>query len=328
METLAGARTLSLPRAVSEQAQPLEALARRCYPDMAVCVEADATAWLVRIAPVGELTRAYDSGIAAALAATGIGFDDMMGWHHVVDLGSVVWLESMYHSWALLAWSHRWRTHSDDRPWLVHVAPNDDLGVPALLSDEAASSLLAIMEDRSVDLGDQTSVRSAIEDGLIGVGSYIVPWLHARPGEVIHLAPDAATVGGSAFRFGIEAETPGVVSRLVMRERADGPCSYRRTGNSASLAEGWTPGRPVLLDIDLGYFDLVPKKRRQALASRCSIAELTDGLRPLAPWITAVTIAYAPGSCPAERWAPLAAELREALMVLLESGTAVETATS
>jgi hypothetical protein len=326
MEAVTRARTLSLPRNVSERAEPLAALARRCYPDMAVCVEEDTTGWLIRIAPVGELTQTHDSGIAAALAAAGISFDGMMGWHILVNAGPLVWLESMYHSWALLAWSHWWRAHGDVRPWLVRVAPNDDLGVPALLSCDTASALLATMEDVTVELGDQTSVRRAIESGLIGVGSYIVPWLRARPGDMVHLAPGGPADAGSVSRFGIDAETPDAASRLMMRERADGPCTYRRTGNPATLADGWRAGQPVLLDIDLGYFDLVPKRRREPLARSCAIDELVDGLRPLAGWVSGVTIAYAPGSCPAERWAPLSSGLRAALMALFDSVLTVEKA--
>jgi len=324
MEAFTGARALSVPRRASERAAPLEALARRCYPDMAVCVEESDTGWLVRLAPVAELTRVQDSGIAAALAATGIGFEDMMGWHRLLDLGQVVWLESMYHSWALLAWSQVWRVHRDARPWLVHVAPHDDFGVPALLGGESTGSLLAIMEDFAVDLADPRSVRGAIERGLIGVGSYITPWLRAHPSDVVHLAPSVPVAVGTTFRFGIEVETPGVASRLVLRERADGPCSYRRTKDPASLADGWTRRQPVLLDIDLGYFDMLSTRQRDPLASPCSMTDLIGGLRAVAPSITAVTVSYAPGVCPAERWAPLAADLREALLALLESSPAVE----
>jgi hypothetical protein len=114
----------------------------------------------------------------------------------------------------------------------------------------------------------------------------------------------------------------------MISECADGSCSYRQTGDPAALGDGWRSGQPVLLDIDLGYFDLVPKRRRGPLAMPCSITELVDGLRPLAPWIAAVTIAYAPGSCPAERWAPLTIELRAALMALVDSSLPAETTDS
>jgi hypothetical protein len=84
----------------------------------------------------------------------------------------------------------------------------------------------------------------------------------------------------------------------------------------------------VLLDVNLGYFDLLPKRQRDPLASPCSTTDLIDGLRPLAPSIAAVTLAYAPGSCPSERWAPLAAELRLALLAMLESSRSAEEASS
>ena len=325
METVARARTLRLPRTVSPRAEPLAALARCCYPDMAVYVEEedDAAGWRVRIAPVGELTRAHDSGIAAALAANGIGFDDMMGWHHLVDAGSLIWLEAMYHSWALPAWSHAGRRSAGLRPWLVHVAPHDDLGVPALLGGNGPGVLLATMEDITIDLCDPAVVRSAIDGGLIGVGSYIAPCLHAWPGDMVHLAP-AGRPGDTraAWRFAVEAETPGTASPLVLRECVDGPCSYRRTADPTTLADGWTPGQPVLLNISLAYFELLAKRRREPLARPCSIDELVAGLRPLAPWVVAVTVAYAPGSCPAERWASLSGELRQALMALFDAAPA------
>lgn len=313
-------RTVSLPHTASELAAPLAALARACYPDMAVSVQHDEARWLVRLFPVGELTRARDSAIAATLARLGVSFDEMMNWHRLDDRGPVVWLESMYHSWALLAWSCAWRRRGNVRPWLVHVAPTADLGTPALLGSDNGSSLLAIMEDMTLDLDNQDSVRGALEKGLVGVGSYIVPWLHARAGDVVHLAPGAPATVTTVSRFALETEIPGTVSRLVMRHHADGRCSYRRTGDPASLAQGWTQGQPVLLDIDLGYFDLVPNRRHEPFGKPCSIAELVDGLLPLARSIVAVTIAYAPGSCPAGRWGQLAAELRTALMALLDSG--------
>ncbi|WP_175152619.1 hypothetical protein [Paraburkholderia ultramafica] len=296
---------------------------------MAIAVEDDAANWLVHVTPAGELTRARDRGIAAALAMTGIGFDDMMTWHRTAAVGPVVWLESMYHSWALLAWSHSLRDHADARPWLVHVAPNDDLGVPAVLGCNAPGSLLAIMEDLTIELGNPRSVGRAIEHGLIGVGSYIVPWLHAQPADVVHLVPDALAPAQNVCRFCIESEAPNEPSRLVMSKRVDGACSYQRTDDPAALACGWTAGQPVLLDIDLAYFALMRNGQRKAPAQPCLISQLVDGLRPLVPWIATVTIAYAPGSCPAERWAPLAAQLREALTDVLGSDfDASETPTS
>jgi hypothetical protein len=184
------------------------------------------------------------------------------------------------------------------------------------------------MEDFAVDLADPRSVRETIERGLIGVGSYITPWLRARPSDVVHLAPGSPSGAGATFHFSIEVETPGAASQIVLRERADGPCSYRPTQDPASLVDGWTQGRPVLLDVNLGYFDLLPKRQRDPLASPCSTTDLIDGLRPLAPSIAAVTLAYAPGSCPSERWAPLAAELRLALLAMLESSRSAEEASS
>jgi hypothetical protein len=314
MEALARARTLTLSRESSERAEPLAALARLCYPDMAVSVEQTATSWLVHLAPPGELIRLYDDRIAAALSANGIGFDEMADWHRLADLGGVVWLESMYPCCALVAWSRL--LHDDDqaRPLLVRIARNEDLGVPALLGGQVGP-LVAIMEDVEVALENQANVLTALASGLIGVGSYLTPWLRARPSDVLHLAPAAPE--GEIFRFDIEPEVAGEVSRLLIRERGGGSCSYQQISDPALLSHAWSRGRPVLLDIDLSYFALLPKKGRASSSASCSVAAVLEGLRPFAPAIAAVTIAYAPGSCPAKCWAPLAAELREGLISLL-----------
>lgn len=326
MEAVAGARTLTLPGRLSDRAEPLAALARECYPDMAVLVEGGPEGWLVRLAPVSELTRVYDTGIAAVLAESDIDGGDLMWWHRLGTVGRAVWLEAMYHSWALVAWSQWLRSAGDARPLVLHVARNHDLVAPALLCADGPASFIGIMEDLAIELTDPATVRTAVERGLIGVGSYITPLLRALPGDVVHLAPaTSADVGPAARRrFAVDAGRQPSHPRLVVRDLADGPCSYRQTGDPASLAADWDPTQPVLLDIDLGYFDLVPKRRREPFGAPCSVAELIAGVRPMAAAIVAVTVAYSPGSCPSVRWATLADELRAALAPLLGSPTATE----
>jgi hypothetical protein len=319
MEAVAGARTLTLPGRLSHRAEPLAALARECYPDMAVLVEEGPEGWLIRLAPVGELTRASDPGIAAVLAASHVDGRDLMGWHRFGIVGRALWLEAMYHSWALVAWSQWLPSAGDVRPLILHVARNDDLVAPALLCADGPASFVAIMEDLTVELADPATVRTAVERGLIGVGSYIVPLLRALPGDVVHLTPaTAADVGPAARRrFAVEAGPLPSHPRLVVRDLADGPCSYRQTSDPAALADDWDHTQPVLLDIDLGYFDLVPKRRREPFGAPCSVSELIAGIRPMAAAIVAVTVAYSPGSCPSARWAALVHELRATLAPLL-----------
>lgn len=315
MEAVAGARTLTLPGRLADRGEPLAALARECYPDMAVSVERGPEEWLVHLAPVGELTRAYDPGIAAVLAASDLDLGDLMSWHRLGTVGRAVWLEAMYHSWALLAWSQWLRSAGHVRPLVLHVAPNHDLAAPALLCADGPASFVGIMEDLAVELTEPATVRTAVERGLVGVGSYIAPLLRALPGDVVHLAPAGSPDVGPAARrrFTVDAGPDRSHPRLAIRDVPDGPCSYRQTSDPASLADGWDPAQPVLLDIDLGYFDLVPKRRRQPLGAPRSVSELIAGVRPMAAAIAAVTVAYAPGSCPSARWATLTEELRATL---------------
>lgn len=316
METGSRVRTLTLPGGLSQRAAPLARLARACYPDMLVAVNEHAAGWRVSLAPPGELIRAYDPGIASVLAARHIDCRDLMPWHHRVTVGGVLWQEAMYRSWALLAWSRRLREGGRGRPWLIHVAPDDDLNVPALLCHPGAHALNGIMEDLDVDLTDCATVRTAIERGLIGVGSYIAPFLSAQPSDIVHLAPALAGPALAApRRFSVEGERDGH-SRLVLREAPQGSCTYRKTFHATSVGEGWDARQPVLLDIDLSYFDVLPKRRREPRGAACTVLELIEGIQPLRGAIAAVTIGYSPGSCPSAQWAGLVDQLRSALFPL------------
>jgi hypothetical protein len=324
MEAIASARTLALPSHLSDSAEPLAALARKCYPDMVVSVAGSPDGWLVRLAPVGELARAYDPGIVSVLAGMGIDCNDLMSWHLLGNVGGAVWLESMYHSWALVAWSQWLRSAADAvRPLVIHVARNHDLGTPALLCGDKPTVLMSIMEDLAFELADPSGVRTAVERGLIGVGSYITPLLSARPGDVLHLAPAVSAEDDMATRrrFNVETSPQRSDKRLVVCERLDGACSYRKTRDPSSLADDWNLAQPVLLDIDLGYFDLVPKRRREPVGVPCTISQLIDGIKPMAGAIAAVTVAYSVAFCPSARWATLATELRSALSSLVKVST-------
>jgi hypothetical protein len=326
MEAVAGTRTITLPGHLSGRAEPLAALARECYPDMAVLVDRSREDWLVRLAPVGELTRVWDPGISAVLAASNVVGSDLMSWHRLYSVGRTVWLEAMYHSWALVAWSKWLQFAGDVRPLILHVARTHDLGAPALLCGASPTLLLGIMEDLEIELIDPATVRNAVKQGFIGVGSYMTPLLRAMPGDLVHLAPaNRANMDPThRLRFDVDASPWHAYPRLEIRGVATGSCSYRQIGDPALLVDEWTPTQPVLLDIDLAYFDVVPKRRREPLGASCSVSELIEGVQPMAAAIAAVTVSYSPGACPSAKWATLAAELRAALSPLLGASIDIE----
>lgn len=313
MEALAGPRTITLPAGVSARPEPLAALARRCYPDMAVTVNACDKGWAVTVAPLGELVRAADPDLGESLAEMGLSSADIMSWHRLTRIGPALWLEAMCRSWALLAFAHA-LTQTPARPLIIHVARHEDLATPTLARRDDA--LTAILEPQSVDVRDPASIRAAILRGLIGVDAYLTPLLATRPADIVHLAPAGGDLPAAPRRFDVRLAPDGAPSELLLAPAATGASSYRATADSLALAEGFTGG-PVLLDIDLAFFDLLPRRRRGPPDTPASIDALIEGLRPLAGAITAVAIAYSPGACPSARWPHLGEALRPKLAALL-----------
>src|SRR5207237_59071 len=71
MEAVAGRHVVALARDVADEPAPLVALARACYPDMAVSVEPSATHWRLCLEPLAPVAAAYDRELSAVLATLG-----------------------------------------------------------------------------------------------------------------------------------------------------------------------------------------------------------------------------------------------------------------
>jgi hypothetical protein len=322
MEAVGRRRVLSFRRHVADEAAPLAALARRCYPEMAVRVEAAPTTWRVHLAPLAPLAVVHDPGLTAALARLGIDLSDMMGWHRDERIGRAAWLVSLNHAWALVAWAKWLAGGSANRPLLVHVGVRDDLGVPLLACQPEPSQFTGLMEDLTIDLAVPATVALAVEAGVVGSGSYVAPFLRARPADIVHLAPAGSETPPCAMaRFTAEAAAavsdPGV-ERLVLRPDDQGPCRLERTVSPNGVAAAHRDGQPVLLDIDLGYFELVATRQRARALAGAPVPEFLGALAPLLPAVVVVTVSLSPGTCPAARWRALLDELRLGLQPWLD----------
>lgn len=321
METVARNHTIEISRAVADQPEPLADLARQCYADMAVTVEDAASVWRIRLASLAPMAAAYDRDLGAVLAEMGIGLDEIANWRRLHRADSIIWLESLTSAWALVAWSHWLSAGRTGRPLIVQIGGRGSLKVPALVCGPEPGAFVGLMDDAPLRLDQPDTVASAVERGLVGASSFITPFLRACPTDIVHIVSDPLAAGPEPACFTVAAApwTPDpTVDCLELRPDESGTSSYRQVTDPTEVAAFYTPDQPVFVHVDLSFFDLLPERRRsRACHSLASAAELVGHLAPLAGAIACVTIAYAPGLCPASRWDELAAELRTALRPLV-----------
>jgi hypothetical protein len=313
--------TVEIARDVTDQPEPLAALARHCYSDMAVSVEEAGSVWRIRMTPVAPIAVAYDRDLRSVLGELGIGLDGIMGWHRVDRAGRALWLDSLASAWALVAWSHLLAdgelVEGGSRPLIVQVGGHGRLKVPPLVCGLDPQSFVGLMDDGPIDLGRPDTVAAAVERGLLGGSSFLAPFLRACPADIVHITDHGQE---QPVRFAVSA-TPWsadpTVSCLALTPGGNGgdeSCSYRRLSDSAPLA---SDHRPVLLHVDLSWFDQLAERRPGPAVPARSVADLVEQVAPLAETIACVTVSYAPGLCPSRRWRALAGELRGALEPLL-----------
>ncbi len=245
-------------------------------------------------------------------------------------------LTALYDTWTLHSWSE-WlaRGGAVDDVVVLHVDDHRDLAPPRLIADERG--LWDAITSNMVEIARPDQVRSAIESGAIGMGSFLTPFLHAFPRtEVRHLgqAPKITGATDYAMRMTLEEDSllhpgsPRPSIGLDVKELGTGPGVYRAT---SSLDE-WLCGigdRPCLLHIDMDYFnnrydgDSSWQTRLERLDPPLDdvllrIGELTGALnRALRRGqIEDVVIAYSPGFFPAEFWEASDSLLRQGLEAL------------
>ena len=142
----------------------------------------------------------------------------------------------------------------------------------------------------------------------------MAPFLRACPTDVVHIADPGQE---QPSRFTVSA-TPWsadpTVSCLALVPGGDGSCSYRPLPDASPLT---SDHRPVLLHVDLSWFDRLAERQSGHAVPIRSVADLVEQVAPLAGMIACVTVSYAPGLCPSRRWRALAGELRDTLEPLL-----------
>ncbi len=244
-------------------------------------------------------------------------------------------LTALYDTWTLQSWSEWLARGAADNVVVLHVDDHRDLAPPRLILDDHGF-WDAITSDR-FEITRPDQVRSAIESGAVGMGSFLTPFLHAFPKtEVRHLgqAPKITGTTDYAMRMTFEedcllhpgSQRPSI--ELTANGQGVGPGVYRAT----SSLDDWLrdlAGRPCLLHIDMDYFnnrydgDSAWQARIDRLDPSLDdillrIVELTEALKgALRPCqLEDVVIAYSPGFFPAEFWAASDSLLRQGLEAL------------
>ncbi|MEU6904373.1 hypothetical protein ABZ935_03290 [Streptomyces coeruleorubidus] len=264
---------------------------------------------------------------------------------------SPVFACSFNHSWALWAWS-KWlakRNNADQlgnrRPMIVHLDSHDDLAAPPLRFTARRSQFEAAFDGLIVDLKRPASISAAIDLGLVGIGSFIVPFLHGLTGfEFVHLCMDTSDQTQSQGSLSLGSRESGEVMKRPELLIADGSPGRKQGGRELgtykfgpdfSILGILEPAGPVLLDIDMDFFcnryDDSMEGRNRCVTDNChtreSICDLIDELgfhlrsnRGLCNQVEVVTIALSPGFFPSEFSKVTLAYLRDTLAAVLNKG--------
>ena len=244
-------------------------------------------------------------------------------------------LRALYDTWTLHSWSEWFAKAglaSDETLTILHIDDHRDLGSPRLFRrgpdwvDPIAGSVFKF--------DNPASVRSAIESGAVGMGSFLTPVLHRFPGADVRQLGQAPKVTGTTdycIEVTSEADNllePGAERPAVrLREGVEGigPGRYRITDDPERWVEDVRPG-PVLLHVDMDYFnnrydgdgdwrerpDVLDPSVNEVLSE---VGRVTATLRGagVVPRIGDAVIAFSPGFFPAELWEPADRRLQEGL---------------
>ncbi|HVR96015.1 MAG TPA: hypothetical protein VMW27_05335 [Thermoanaerobaculia bacterium] len=230
--------------------------------------------------------------------------------------------------WTLLSWS----SWLQERPApqglsVLHLDSHADLMSPRL--SRAGGGWTDLMTGEAVDLRDPLSVVAALRSNAIGIGSFIVPFVHDVPGlDLFHLCARGrmtAAPGVYAVEPVLDEDDrlfPGARRpRAALRRASDtelrrspaGRSRYHLSDDLGELLAAIPPG-PVLLHVDMDYFndrydgrpDWQETVRHDPAPDDvlASIDQVFHALAasPVGERIEDVTVALSPGFFPAELW--------------------------
>jgi len=306
---------------------------RDYFCDKDALAEETSSGWTLRLAWSDDVARHVDPNLDAGLEWWGTGVPRAGMALSMRRSGRI--LSALYDTWTLHSWSEWLRRRdaaSAESVIILHVDDHRDLGSPRLF--RRTDGLWDPLAKTQFRLNVPASVRSAIQSGAVGMGSFMTPFLHAYPNaEVRHLCQSPKAVRTVDHRIVLLDALDTLLDRGAVRPaiRLDelpgvvGPGCYRLTPHLTDWVEELGSG-PILLHVDMDYFnnrydgDSDWRERPQVQDPpldeiTASIDDLVDTLDEagLGPRIEDIVIAYSPGFFPAEFWSVSAARLTPAL---------------
>jgi hypothetical protein len=243
-------------------------------------------------------------------------------------------LLSLDDAWTLFGWS-RWlkEKHSAINPpsevVVVHIDDHRDMMCPRIA--QSGQGWVDLLTGEGFSVFDPPSVRSAILSGAVGIGSFFAPLVHELPCvNVRHLSQSAGlaedgrewhilknTEQDTILRPGLSR--PRIDTELAhpqgVRPTPDNRCGSYRFSRSHRYCFSDLPDCPVLLHIDMDYFnnrydrdsDWCDRSNRHDPTQERVLGEidsLFDALEQndVLERIENVTVALSPGFFPAEYW--------------------------
>lgn len=238
---------------------------------------------------------------------------------------------SLSDAWCGFAWSTFLSRHGADPSapiTVLHVDDHQDLMSPRI-ARVGNGSFVDLITGSPVVVEKPSTVRSAVESGAIGMGSFVVPFVSSRRAvHVRHLRmPSGRAHPPGSYRLVLVDEPDTLIDPAAARPAVAVLAPGERMPSSGTEAgsyrlqeslDGWVddlPDGPVLLHIDCDYFnnryDADSEWRshhRTHDPSSASVATavdaLCDALEPALPVVSDVTVALSPGFFPAELWQP------------------------
>jgi hypothetical protein len=300
------------------------------YKDKMLVQHASAVETFYEVAPDTCAATRNDPSLEANLQRVfGLSLDQVASYHWEEFLGRVKAFWSFNHSWALRPWAEHILSQTPGRTVVLRFDAHDDLASPMIGVTEAKGVFSAPIGTAALDLNHRSAIEEFVLRGFVGIGSFIVPLLHASSEiEIVHVAREHSAIPEELALVAEVQSERLFTGRLFHRPtvRLAGPSDetklrYTRT-SEVSQALKRAQDRNYVLDIDLDYIcNALDNKRRETRSSSSEhqwaeeTARVLDDVGHLVRAArivpSLVTIALSPGFFPSEGWTTTLPRLRE-----------------
>lgn len=261
--------------------------------------------------------------------------------HEVREMGG--FQLSLNDSWTLYSWS-KWLSQQKADQWpvevvILHVDYHSDLMTPRITPD--GNVFQDLLTHRSIDLQAPETVKNAILSGAIGVGSFMVPFLHKiKRIHLRHLCEGPLTKSRAHVNALVrDWENDTLLNPTKLRpsvsfhrrnpnEAPDNAIDYKITSDVKDWLSG-LPDVPILLHIDMDYFNCrydgdtdwdkhLPRHDPKLIDIETEIQRIFSaiGEAGLSPELKDIAVALSPGFFPAEFWEPGIKKVSEMIQLI------------